>query len=161
MRRFVTVGVSLLAMSGQALAACPIELAIYADRDGVAELNFSPVEGAAVTNRFKLLMQGGRVVDGHVLWIEDPERPLGLLMFDCPEGDVTGDEIAACTVWEGVIYAVDGKGSVRLMPGEGKDAPQTLVLPALGPAIRHAPAFAPNGPSKLPGDVFTLAGCQE
>jgi NAD(P)-dependent dehydrogenase (short-subunit alcohol dehydrogenase family) len=31
-----------------------------------------------------------------------------MVMHNCPEGDVTGEEIAACTVWEGVIYTLDG-----------------------------------------------------
>jgi hypothetical protein len=152
---------SLLAASS-AHAACPIELATYQDRDGVAEIAFRPVDAqAAVTNRFRMAMRGGPLFEGVVMWSEDPARPNGLVMFNCPEGDVTGTELEACTLWQGVIYAIDDEGEVGLLPGEGKPAPQTLILADLAYQMRSAPAFADAGLFAAPWDGFTLAGCQE
>ena len=42
-----------------------------------------------------------------------------MIMNNCPEGDVTGDDIAACTVWEGVIYSIGADGKVGSLPEEG------------------------------------------
>ncbi|MBO6717535.1 MAG: hypothetical protein JJ913_06205 [Rhizobiaceae bacterium] len=143
-------------------AACPIELATYADRDGVAELEFRPViESVTVTNHFRMAMRGGPQFEGMVMWTDDPARPNGFLTFNCPEGDVTGAEIEACTLWQGVVYSVDAAGAVGLMPVEGEPAPQTLVLADLANWMRHAPAFGNAGLVTVPWDVFTLTGCQE
>ncbi len=145
-----------------ALAACPMELAVYADETGGAGIDFAPRGSrAVVTNGFAMHLADGTRLDGMVMWSDEVERPWGTLTHKCPEGDVTGEEIAACTVWEGIVYTVDAGGKVGLLPAEGADAPPTLLFPALGPAVHHAPAFAPAGPAKLPGDVFVLKGCQE
>jgi len=143
-------------------AACPVELATYHDRDGVAELEFTPVAGsAAVTNRFRVLLKDGPQFDGVVMWTDDPARSNGLLMSACPEGDLTGAEIEACTVWQGVIYAIGEGGEIGLLPAEGKPAPRQLLLADLASWMRNAPAFANAGLSTVPWDGFTLAGCQE
>ena len=102
------------------------------------------------------------VLDGIVQWSDDGvRRPRGALMYKCPEGDVTGDELAACTVWEGVIYTSDGQGNIELLPAEGVDAPKTLIFPDLGPSLRFSAAYGSAGFSKVPRDVFALKGCQE
>lgn len=151
--------VSLLAT--QAFAACPIELGVYGDRDGVATLEFRPKQdSAAVTNQFRMVMKDGPVFDGVVLWTTGVERPNGILMHDCPEGDVTGEELAACTLWQGVIYA-RGAAGIDLLPAQGSDAPDALVLADLGHSMQSAPAFAASGLTVAPFDVFELEGCQE
>jgi len=150
------------ASTNPARAACPIELAIYGDRDNAASVEFTPTsEGAAVTNTFRVLLDNDVVLDGIVMWSEEVARPNGMLMHNCPEGDVTGDEIAACTAWRGVIYTSDASGTIGLLPAEGTGAPQMLILPDLGPALRHSSAYGQEGFSKLPWDVFALKGCQE
>jgi hypothetical protein len=88
-------------------------------------------------------------------------RPHGSLMYKCPTGDVTGDELAACTLWEGVVYSADDKGNIALLPAEGMDAPKTLIFPDLGPSLQMSAAYGENGFSKVPSDVFSLKGCQE
>lgn len=153
---------ALMLTTSAAHAACPIELAIYSDRDGIAELNFAPVEQvAAVTNMFRLVMRGGPIFEGHVMWTQEPARPYGQLMFKCPEGDVTGEELDACTVWQGVIYGIDDKGEVGLLPAEGEPAPASLVLADLAYQMQGAPAFTTAGLATVPWDGFTLSGCQE
>lgn len=149
----------LIAVS--AFAACPIELAVYGDRDDAAGIDFRlAINQAAVTNTFRMNLENGIVFDGVVMWSEGTERPYGTLMYKCPEGDVTGEELDACTVWQGVIYTADTAGSVGLLPRAG-DAPKTLVFPDLGPSLRLSSAYGEGGFSRLPWDVFALRGCQE
>jgi hypothetical protein len=143
-----------------AVAACPIELAVYGDRDDIAGVDFSPATNqATVTNAFRMNLGDGVVLDGIVMWSEGTERPYGTLTYKCPEGDVTGEELAACTVWQGVIYTADDSGTVDLLPRTG-DAPKTLLFPDLGPSLRLSAAHG-EGSSKVPWDVFALKGCQE
>jgi hypothetical protein len=143
-------------------AACPVELSVYRDRDAIAELNFTPVDAqAAVTNRFRLIMRDGPVFEGHVLWTDDPARPYGQLLNQCPEGDVTGDELAECTVWQGTIYALGADGSVGLMPAEGQPAPERLLLADLGYQMRWSAAWEKAALKAMPWDEFRLSGCQE
>ena len=144
-----------------ALAACPVELAVYGDRDNAAGIDFRPAAGlATVTNAFRMNLGDGTVLDGMVMWSEGTERPYGTLTYRCPEGDVTGDELEACTVWQGVIYAVDGAGAIDLLPKTG-EAPRLLVFPDLGPSLRLSTAYGQGGFTKVPWDVFALKGCQE
>jgi hypothetical protein len=145
-----------------AYAACPMELSVYGDRDDAAWIDFRPTgESAVVTNSFKMVLEKGVVLDGIVMWSEGVKRPYASLMYQCPEGDVTGEEIAACTLWEGVIYAADTNGKVDLIPAEGEAAPPALIFPDLGPTLRMSAAYGEDGFSKLPWDVFALKGCQE
>ncbi len=116
---------------------------------------------ATVTNTFRLILDNNVVLNGIVMWTQGVSRPNGALMYKCPEGDVTGPELAACTLWNGVIYTTDEKGEVGLLPAEGIEAPKTLILPDLGPVLDHSAAHGTGGFSKVPGDVFTLKGCQE
>lgn len=145
-----------------ARAACPIELAVYQDRDGIAEISFEPVtESSTVTNQFRMEFAGAPAFKGMVLWTEDPSRSNGLIIHQCPEGDLTGAEIDACTVWQGPIYAVDDKGMAGLIPAEGQPAPEGLLLADFGYKIVGAAAFDLLNLDKLPWDGFRLAGCQE
>jgi hypothetical protein len=140
-----------------------MELAVYEDEAKTAGIDFRPTgESMVVTNTFRMNLRKGIQLDGIVMWSEETPRPYASLLYQCPEGDVTGDEIAECTLWEGPVYAVAQDGKVGLMPAEGSPAPQTLILPDLGPTLRQAAIFADDeDEAGLPGDVFRLAGCQE
>ncbi|MER8445102.1 hypothetical protein NKH52_18120 [Mesorhizobium sp. M1066] len=153
-----------------ARAACPIELAVYGDAQSGAEIDFTPTgTSATVTNTFRMILDNDVVLNGIVMWNEGVSRPNGALMYKCPEGDVTGEELAACTSWHGVICTSDDKstkggtngGSIGLLPAEGVEAPKTLILPDLGPALRQSSAYGGSGFSKVPWNVFALKGCQE
>jgi hypothetical protein len=153
----------MTAPASSALAACPQELAVYADRDEVAAIEFRPVapDAAVHTAEFRVLFsQNGIVADGIVMWTEGVPRPTGIVMHDCPEGDVTGEELAACTVWQGVIYAVDEAGGIDLLPRQGAAA-KKLLLPDFGPSVRHSALYGADGISVVPWDVFEISGCQE
>lgn len=160
---FAAVLAAGVAQTGSAaFAACPLELAVYGDAEGSAEIDFRPTGGSAVvTNTFKMVLDNDVVLDGIVMWTQGVARPHGSLMYKCPTGDVTGDELAACTLWEGVVYSADDKGNVALLPAEGVDAPKTLIFPDLGPSLQRSTAYGANGFSKVPWDVFSLKGCQE
>ncbi|WP_421915565.1 hypothetical protein [Mesorhizobium sp.] len=145
-----------------ALAACPIELSVYGDPQSGSEIDFTPTgTSATVTNTFRMILDNNVVLNGIVMWSTGEARPNGSLMYKCPEGDVTGGELAACTLWSGVIYTSDDKGSIGLLPTEGIEAPKTLILPDLGPSLRHSLAYGGKGFSKVPADVFVMKGCQE
>ncbi|MER9424279.1 hypothetical protein NKI88_17705 [Mesorhizobium sp. M0317] len=145
-----------------AQAACPLALAVYGDAESDAGIDFRPTTDAVtVTNSFTMVLDKGIVLDGIVMWTSGVSRPHGSLMYKCPTGDVTGDELAACTVWQGVVYSADDKGNIALLAAEGTDAPQSLIFPDLGSSLQMSSAFGSNGFSKLPWDVFLLKGCQE
>lgn len=155
------VVISCVAAASPGWAMCPQELAVYSQGDGQASVEFQPRDGAAVSNRFRVLLDTEAVLDGVVMWSDDVPRPNGRLMHQCPEGDVTGAEIEACTVWQGVIYAVDADGKIALLPVEGEDAAEQLLLPDFAWALKNAPALAGAELSPLDTDVFRLSGCQE
>jgi hypothetical protein len=139
-----------------------MELAVYQDRDRLAGIDFRPTgENAVVTNSFKMVMDNSVILDGIVMWTHDEPRSNAVVSRNCPEGDVTGEEYAACTLWQGVVYAVDEQGEPGLLPAEGEPAPDRLIFADLGPALRASNAFGPEGFSKVPFDVFQLTGCQE
>jgi len=151
----------LLSACMPAFADCTIERATYTDTDGVARIEFRPGDNAAtVTNTFKMLLDNNVVLDGVVQWSQGVSRPYGMLMYKCPEGDVTGPELEQCTVWQGVIYTADETGNVALLPAEGLAAPRKLILADLGPSLRMSAAYGVNGFAKLPSDVFEQKGCQ-
>lgn len=155
-------GLAVLAAGHEGHAACPLALAVYGDAESDAGIDFRPTTDAVtVTNSFKMVLDKGVVLDGIVMWTSGVSRPQGSLMYKCPTGDVTGDELAACTVWQGVVYSADDKGNIALLAAEGTDAPQSLIFPDLGPSLQMSSAFGANGFSKLPWDVFILKGCQE
>jgi hypothetical protein len=160
-RAIAVLGI-LASSSAPAFSACPMELAVYGERDGVAEINFTPtLNRAVVTNTFRVLLEDDVVLDGIVMWTEAVPRPNGMLMYKCPQGDVTGAELAICTVWQGVIYSSDDKGNIDLLPAEGADASAKLIFPNLAHSLQRSAAFGAEVFTKLPWDVFALKGCQE
>jgi hypothetical protein len=156
-----TITAIAVALASPALAACPIELSTYRDVENVGSIEFRPTGGnATVTNSFRLVV-GEVVLDGIVMWSDGVARPNGMLSYKCPVGDVTGPELEACTVWQGVIYTSDSSGTIGLLPAEGRDAPQKLIFSDLEHSLRFSPVLAVSSLAKLPWDVFALNGCQE
>ena len=145
-----------------ALAACPSELAVYRDLADAAGIDFRPAgEGAAITNVFRLPLKNGPVLHGVVMWTEAPSQSWGVVTLDCPEGDVTGEELRQCTVWEGPVYAMREDGTAGYLPREGEPAATHLILAGLSYQVQAAPALAERQPDLLPDDIFQLSGCQE
>lgn len=145
-----------------AFAACNQELAVYSEPQAQAGLEFTPAGGSGGTHTFSIVFAENDVVlDGIVMWTQGVARPNALVMHACPEGDVTGAELDACTVWQGVVYAVDDEGTIGLLPDQGLAAARQLLLPDFAAALRQSSAYGIDGVTKLPWDAFTLSGCQE
>ncbi|MGO4438004.1 hypothetical protein [Rhizobium sp. RAF56] len=143
-------------------ADCRQADAIYADRDGAYELRFQPIgsQTAAASNRFTIGVANTTVImDGYVMSSEDPERSNGLLMFRCPEGDVTGADLDACTVWQGMVYGADAKGDFANLPGEEAGAAERVLFAGLGPAIRVSSVWGKGKATVAPWDLLTFKGC--
>lgn len=155
-----TVLLAALAFSQAASAAeCLIERATYREAETGVELVFAAASGenTPVTHGFRSEI-GKFKLNGHVLYDPEIERPIGMLMNNCPDGDVTGATIAACTVWKGIVYGIDeATGHVDLLPPEGANAPDALLLPGFGPSIL-ASAVGKDMES-APWDVFEFKGC--
>ncbi|WP_432444364.1 hypothetical protein [Rhizobium lusitanum] len=142
---------------------CMQEKAVYVDMDNAYELRFEPMGSeSAVSNRFKLAVRNTAVVaDGVVMRSDDQLRADGRIMFECPEGDVTGADLRACTVWQGMVYASDLTGHIRALPAEGENAADRLFLPALGPSIQKSSLWGEGKATVAPWDVLSLKGCYQ
>ncbi|AYG61568.1 hypothetical protein [Rhizobium jaguaris] len=142
---------------------CVQEKAVYGDMDDAYELRFEPVGSQmAVSNQFKFTVRNTPIVaDGVVMRSDDLLHANGMIMFNCPEGDVTGADLRACTVWQGMIYASDLTGNISALPAEGAGAAERLFLPALGPSIRESSIWGKGKATVAPWDVLTLKGCGE
>ena len=142
-------------------ATCLQEKAIYRDRDNAYELAFSPVQLDAESNthRFKLNVLGTKLsMDGYVMGSKPVNRSNGVLFFNCPDGDVTGKDIADCTVWQGVAYG-QSSGHIDLLPAQGKDAADQILLPDLGPSIQQSKVFGEGKAKIAPWDVLDFKEC--
>lgn len=142
---------------------CVQEKAIYVDMDNAYELRFEPMGSeSSVSNKFKLAVRNTDVVaDGIVMRSDDQLRADGRILFACPEGDVTGKDLRACTVWQGMVYASDLKGHIRALPAEGESAAERLFLPALGPSIQKSSLWGKGKATVAPWDVLSLKGCYQ
>ncbi|MDF1610076.1 hypothetical protein PZ897_17990 [Hoeflea sp. YIM 152468] len=158
---------TVMAASGSpAIAACPQALAVYGEARSGAEIGFAgPLsEADGMQHRFSLVFAENDVtMDGVVMMAGEPDRPWGVILHDCPEGDATGAEIAACTVWQGVIYSVASTGEAGWLPVLEADheAGDSLLLPDFGAAVMRSRAWQAGQITLLPGDVFQLKTCQE
>ncbi|WP_265517747.1 hypothetical protein [Nitratireductor luteus] len=157
---FLTVP-ALLGLANAVEAACPQALAIYQEVGGQTAIDFIPnMDMVAASNTFRLILPDAAPIEGHVEWQSGGGRPDGLLLKDCPTGDATGEELAACTLWRGVVYAVDDAGDVGLLPGPRDDAAQQLIMTDLSRALHFSTLN--DGETALPGfDVYEITGCQE
>lgn len=163
-RSILVLGAMTACTVGPALAfadECAQEKAVYGDMDNAYELRFEPAGAAiAVSNKFKLAVLNTAVVaDGVVMHGDDGSHASGTIMFNCPEGDVTGADLRACTVWQGMIYASDVKGHISALPAPDAGAAARLFLPALGPSIRQSVLWGAGKATVAPWDVLSLKGC--
>lgn len=114
-------------IASPAHAACPMALAVYAEQERIAEIDFTPtLESSTVTNSFRMLLPNDLILVGMVQWSSEPvpyARPYGTITYKCPEGDATGEEFAACTIWQGVLY---GRRTIALSSCRGLRAKRRL-----------------------------------
>jgi len=162
----VLAALSMAASGNPAAAACPQALAVYGEAAAGAEIAFSGglSDADAMLHRFSLTFAENDVrMDGVVMMVGEPDRPWGVILHQCPEGDVTGAEIAACTVWEGVIYSIGDSGEAGWLAVSDADnnAGDSLLLPDFSAAVMQSQAWQAKQVTMLPGDVFQLKACQE
>lgn len=149
---------------GGALAAerCAIEKAVFAEADAGTLLTFKPVgSSAAVVSHLFQITSGKLKLDGNVMYDEESKRPAGMITNNCPEGDATGAELRACTVWTGVPYAVDtATGHIDILGAQGSQAPDAILMPGFGPSIRHSKLWDKSGLGQVPWDLFEFKECK-
>lgn len=165
--QFATAAAALLASvslaTAPASAACTQDRAIYTDRDDAYTLTFHTVpENLPVmtSNEFALQMNDSDLkMDGVVMWSEGVPRPNGIVMFRCPTGDVTGDELDQCTVWRGVIYALTEGADADLLPKAKEPAAQALLLPGFASAMGEFNFKLEKPIETFPWEVFRFKEC--
>ncbi|MCB1444600.1 MAG: hypothetical protein KDJ87_02055 [Rhizobiaceae bacterium] len=150
------------AASASAAIECRQENAIYGDRDGAYELRFEAVDSEAANSSYQLrvsVKNTGIELTGFVMETEPVNRPSGILFHDCPDGDTTGEEIARCTVWQGVIYSAN-EGRIDLLPVAGAPAARDILLPGLALSLLDSTAWGDGKATVVPWDVLSLKGCR-
>jgi hypothetical protein len=157
----LAVAVSLLA--APASAACTQDRAVYTDRDDTYTLTFKHVpedQPVMTSNEFTIQLNESDVkLDGVVMWNEGVARPNGIVMYKCPSGDVTGDELQACTVWQGVIYALKEGADADLLPKAKEPAAQALLLPDFSSSMSGFNFKLEKPIETFPWEVFRFKEC--
>ena len=152
----------MLAPFAAGATECTQDKSVYEDQDKAYELRFVPVESDAsyASHTFKVaIVKTGLLLDGYVMPTEEVSRSSGIIMNNCPTGDATGAELEACTVWEGVLYAIDGKGIVTNLPDPKALATGQILLPDFGRSIRSSALWGEGKATVAPWDVLALKGC--
>lgn len=159
MRALVTAAL-LASTAAPALAACPQELSIYEDTSGNSLTFLPPHDSQAAEHEFKLRV-GTTELQGIVMWSKDPDRPNGIIMDKCPDGDVTGEELEACTVWQGVIYGLTKEADAQFIGKRGAPHAEALLLPDLSRYLLDHSFKTPLAGPPEAADVFRMKACQE
>jgi hypothetical protein len=161
MRRLVLALIGTMALTTAADASCRQDRATYGDSQSAFELRFLPSdsEASASTHRFMVSIPSSALtLQGYVMGSEPVSRSNGMIFNNCPEGDVTGADLVACTVWQGVIYG-NVSGKLSLLPDASAEAAPEILLPDLGPALASSPFWQQGKAPVAPWDVLTLKGC--
>jgi len=143
---------------------CLQKQAIYTDPDSAYLLRFfTPDEGMGMaSNRFRLEVKGSRnFLDGWVVWGNGISRSHGTLTYQCPGGDITGEELDKCKAWEGVVYSVSPDGEVDLLPPADEAAAHKILFPNLGQVLKYSNAWEKAKLAIVPWDVFKFFKCSK
>ncbi len=161
LKLILTIALSvILGATNFSFAACPQELSIYEDTNGNSLTFTPPLPSQASEHEFTLHM-GTVALQGVVLWSHEPTRPEAIIMDSCPEGDVTGDELDKCTVWQGVVYGLTKEAKAPYLGKRGTPNADAILLPDFSRLVLdHTFKVALAGPAKV-DDVFVMKGCQE
>lgn len=163
-------GSVLSGLSGSAIAktekaaSCLQKQAMYTDADGAYLLRFfTPKDGMGMaSNRFRLEVKDSKAfLDGWVVWGNGISRSHGTLNFQCPSGDITGEELDKCKTWEGVVYSVWPDGEVDLMPPADEPAAYKVMFPNLGQVLKYSSAWEKAKLTTVPWDVFKFFKCSK
>lgn len=150
--------VSAVAESTKGGRLCPQSLAGYGTANQEIMLEFA----GSADGAFRVLLgNGGAVLQGFVYPGEEDDANLAVVLSDCPEGDATGEELAACTVWQGPIVALAENGDMAPLPASDQPAAGTLLLDGFAEALTASPLYSEAGLSVRNFDTLTLLACQE
>ncbi len=154
--------VSLMLSAAPALAdECTQAQAVYADPAGTYELRFEPVgsEAAVTSNHFKIRIgDTGLLLDGVVMQSGEPLRANGIVMNDCPTGDVTGAELEACTVWQARSMRSTRPARSGCFSQRTRPAADRILLPGFRTSLRESSAWGEGKGTTDSSDVFQFKG---
>ncbi|MEJ1119407.1 hypothetical protein V9K92_13110 [Phyllobacterium sp. CCNWLW109] len=148
--------------ASSAYAACTQDRAVYTDRDDDYTLTFKHFpedQPVATSNEFVLQRNDADLKLQGVVMRDEAARPNALIMYNCPSGDSTGDELAACTVWEGVPYALKDGAQADYLPQAKEPAAQALLMPNLSGAMSNFNFKLEKPIETFPWEVFRFKEC--
>ena len=143
-------------------AECTQDHAIYEDASQKYRLSFeSTSEASAVSHLFTMEIAKTDVrMDGNVQLTDPVPRSLGILLNKCPDGDVTGADLEACTIWQGLVYAIDAKGKVDNLAAASAPAANQILLADFGAALHQSKIWTDKKLLEAPYDVFSFKECR-
>ncbi|MCP4318573.1 MAG: hypothetical protein GY789_21845 [Hyphomicrobiales bacterium] len=138
--------------------SCPQALAAYATEDQRVAVEFT----GAPDLSFWLLVEGldGKF-EGYTYPAEGEDGTEGVALDNCPDGDATGEEIAACTVWQGQVQAIGADETIGNLPLSGEPAAGSLRLVGLAGALNERLPDLFTDPPNDKIEKLTLSACQE
>lgn len=150
--------VSAVAQSTKGGRLCLQALAGYGTEDQEIMLEFA----GSADGAFRVLLgNGDAVLQGFVYPGEDDGGDLAVVLNNCPEGDATGEELAACTIWQGPIVAQEENGGIAPLPASDQPAAGSLLLEGFTDALTVSQIYREAGLSVSDFDTLTLLACQE
>lgn len=151
---------SLIAASASA-AECQQGSARYVDPESGLLLSFSSFgENIQVMHQFMVGLEMAKTqLDGFVVVEGEPLRPIAIVVNQCPDGDVTGEELATCTVWKGVPYGRFSDGNIGLLPLADEEAVTQILLPDFTRSIMSSSVWEEIETINEPFEVFDFKDC--
>ncbi|MEM6464140.1 MAG: hypothetical protein AAF724_19720 [Pseudomonadota bacterium] len=149
-----------LSVPSQASASgpsCPQSIAVYGSGNGLVAIEFSGAEDLS----FAMLIESGPAYAGFVYPAEIEGAADAVVLDNCPDGDVTGDEITACTVWQGRLEAIAADGTVEAFSLSGGLAVAGLRMDGLAGALARRIPDMNAEPARAETETLTLSACQE
>ena len=154
---FAGAAVAVQASDDKGGHSCPQALAAYSSQDKSVSVEFS---GAGDLS-FAMLVEGlDRRFEGHVYPGEDDDV-VAVVLDNCPDGDATGDEIDACTVWQGPMQRLEQDGTEGDFSLVNGPAAPGLAFAGLVQSISERMPDLLEDPSATETETLTLSACME
>lgn len=140
---------------------CQQGSARYIDPESGLLLTFLSLgENVQVMHQFTIGLEKAETqLSGVVVADGEPLRPVSIVMHQCPDGDVTGVELEACTVWKGVPYGRFSDGNIGLLPLAEDEAVTQILLPDFTRTVMSNPVWEEIETTNEPFEVFDFKDC--
>lgn len=140
---------------------CKQQSARYIDPESGLIFSFKPSnENSAFLQEFSLGSEKSDVtLDGFITLQGEPLRPVAYAIHQCPDGDVTGEELAKCTIWQGVLYGRYSDGDIGLLPDNDQLPVTQILLPDFARSVMSKPIWNEMNIDQEPFEVFDLLDC--